>query len=133
MNKDKRIKLIFTIFILAVAAVLMAAGSIKIKENADSVNISGSLSGGVEVKYSDITKLELLSSWEKGTRTFGVGTSKISGGSFSNSTAGSYKLYIYNKTNSYIYMEYSGGICVFNASDADATKAVFDRLSAKIA
>ena len=124
-------QLVLTALILVLVGVLLFTGKISAEVGDKSISINSFLFEKT-ILNDDITALELRTQLDKGTRSFGIGTFKISSGSFKNSEFGSYKLCAYNGVNAYILIRSGDETTVFNLETAEKTQAAYAAISAKI-
>jgi len=122
--------IISTVVILAVVGVLLFTGGVKADMSDTDIAVSSSLSKKT-ISYSDITGLELRTQLDKGSRTFGTGSARISSGSFRNTEFGAYKLFVYNAVDAYVVIHCGNEVTVFNMETIEKTQAAYSSLRAK--
>lgn len=131
-SKPKLVRTLLTVAALAVAAfLLLFAGDVKISLDETSFTASAFLAGSTTVAYDAVTSIELAREFDKGSRSLGIGSFKISAGTFNNSLYGSYKLYSYNSCDSYVIIKYAGGTLVFNRAGEAETLSLYETLREK--
>ncbi len=121
------------IVIIASVAVLMCSGHVDARLEDDSLAIDATMMHRT-VAYVDIESAELRESFDTGTRIGGFASSKVSAGSFRNAEFGTYSLAVHNGPGPVIVVHCNGGgVLVFDAGGADATRAMFEDLQGRIA
>ncbi len=127
--KPGPIKVIITIVTLVLAGMLILfVGSVNVTISDKSVIVKGTFVGGTTIPLNEITSVEYVDSFEIGSRQFGMGTYKMASGTYSNEKYGSYKLYSYAKVNAFIIIHYGDKILVFNQSDIQSTKNIYNQV-----
>jgi hypothetical protein len=129
-EKRSKASIIATVIIIAIIIVVMATGKVGIAADNDKLTLSSGLSK-TEVYYKDITAIELRDTFSKVTRTFGVGSFKISSGSFKNTEFGAYKLYVFEAVDRYVVVRCGDAVIVFNDKTAQDTQSRYQDLLAK--
>lgn len=126
----KIIRTVLTVVVIGVAAVLMFTGSAQATLKDGALTAKATAAGSQSVNVSDIQELELRDTLDAGSRSFGVGSTKVLGGTFSNSEFGSYKLYVNKSVSLYIVVKHTGGVLVCNSATEADTRALYDELLA---
>lgn len=133
MDKESKtkavIKTVITVAVVAVVAIVAFAGAARTAIKDGTLTSKATLAGSTSVKLSDITDVELRESFDAGSRSFGIGTSRVSGGSYTNSEFGSYHLYKNNAVAVCVVVRYSGGVLVFNAPTEQETRQLYEELT----
>ena len=94
--------------------------------------MSATLTPSKTVEYKNIQSIAQKEDFAFGTRSFGVGNSKISSGKFRNDALGNYDLYAYSNNTNVIIIKTKDGYVVFNQEDTKKTDAMFDKLKEKL-
>lgn len=123
---------LFTIVVLIFSAFVMFMGSINIEINEKDIHLSATLTPSKTVEYKNIQSIAQKEDFAFGTRSFGVGNSKISSGKFRNDALGNYDLYAYANNTNVIIIKTKDGYVVFNQEDTKKTDAMFDKLKEKL-
>lgn len=70
--------------------------------------------------------------FDKGSRTWGTGTGKISSGTFTNDEFGAYRLYLHNRVRCAVVVRHGAdGTTVFNGETEEKTKEVYEELASR--
>lgn len=134
MESAKRRRLfsgIFTGVILVLATALFFTGKVKANPEEDILKIQCSYWPGIEIPYDNIESLSLMEGLDKGARTNGLGTYRISAGKWQNAEFGSYRLYANARCKTYIVMEVKKEIIVINAEDEKSTQSLLTKIKEK--
>ena len=78
--------------VFAMAVVVFSGVSVKLTGTA--LELSGGIGDRASIPYTEITGVEWRDVFDKGSRTWGTGTGKISSGTFTNDEFGAYRLYL---------------------------------------
>lgn len=81
--------------VFAMAVVVFSGVSVKLTGTA--LELSGGIGDRASIPYTEITGVEWRDVFDKGSRTWGTGTGKISSGTFTNDEFGAYRLYLHNR------------------------------------
>lgn len=127
-KKGLLIALVITAVTLVGIAVLVFSGKLNFAFDQDSLNISSSMGGGIDIKYSDIESIEYRESQVDGTRIMGYASATLLYGSFKNDEFGNYTRYTYTAGGSSIILKVNGEIIVIAADSTEVTKDIYDRL-----
>ena len=129
---------LFILLLLTIVSVPVliteAAGvsSIDVDVGEEHVSVSGPMID-FSIKYSDMSSIELVEDFSRGSRTSGFSDMRISTGTFHNSSLGTYRLASYDACDSMIVVKTNGGsYYAFNQSTAAETQALFDTLNGRI-
>nr|MBQ4319947.1 PH domain-containing protein [Clostridia bacterium] len=117
--------------VVAAVVVISFMGSVKVTLGDSTLTASAPMAGKTEIAYEDIASVELREEHRAGSRTFGVSTSKMRAGSFSNDEFGGYKLYSYTDAEGYVVIFHSDGVLVVGQKTAEENEALFEALDAK--
>ncbi|AEY67208.1 PH domain-containing protein [Clostridium sp. BNL1100] len=127
--KFSQMKVIITIVTLILAGIiLLFVGSVNVTLTDNSVSVKGTFVGGTTIPLNEITSIVYVHSLDIGSRQFGMGTFKMASGTYQNEKFGSYKLYSYSKVNAFIIIHYGDKILVFNQSDVENTKKLYNQI-----
>ncbi|WP_024833319.1 PH domain-containing protein [Ruminiclostridium josui] len=124
---QKKVFITFVTLIL-VGLFILFFGSVNVSISNNSVSVKGTFVGGTTIPLNEITSIEYVDSLDIGIRKFGMGTFKMACGTYRNERFGSYKLYSYAKVNAFVIIHYDDKTLVFNQSDAEKTKELYDRI-----
>lgn len=127
-KKGHLIALVITLITLVVIAVLMFSGKLNFAFDQDSLNISSSMGGGIDIKYSDIESIEYRQSKVDGTRIMGYASATLLYGSFKNDEFGNYTRYTYTESTCSIILKVNGETIVIAADSTEVTRDIYDRL-----
>ncbi len=119
---------VFVVAILIIIASTLVTGDIKTTINDTEINIIGSYWGDYVVSLDGIEDVSLKEGINLGKRTNGMGSIKLSEGSFKNTEFGSYTLYAYNKCKRYIIIDTTNGKVVINAETPESTKELYEKI-----
>ncbi len=128
----KIITLILVPLILAVCLVILFTGNIKYRYDTESFTIEASFYTDLTVRYADIDSIEYCENLDLGTRQFGVGTPRLSLGTFENEDFGRYTRYTYTNCDVCVVLTVNGKTLVISRTDAAQTKAVYEELLLRI-
>ena len=128
-----RVKLIITFVVLSLVTILFfTVGKIKAKIENDTVIVKCTFAGSTIVSLSEITSIKYVENFDIGKRNFGIETFKIDAGTYENEEFGVYKLYTYSKVDAYIIVHYGDKELVFNQSNIDTTKDIYEQLRSRV-
>ncbi|MEG0277004.1 MAG: DUF3784 domain-containing protein [Coprobacillus sp.] len=123
---------IFTTVILIGVGIMLFTGEVKIELNNDSLTANAFLTSSQTVDFDDIEKVEYKKDINLGSRTWGVGSFKVSAGNFKNDIYGSYKLYANANCHSYVVLSTSDGYVVINEKTEEKTLELFEKVQQAI-
>lgn len=115
------------------SCILMFTGKITVKYSESSFTVSASYWNDTNVEYDSISNIEYRQNDNVGSRSFGLGSSKLLAGTFSNDEFGSYIRYSYTKCDSCVVLTVNGNILVINGTDDLSTMAIYNELCKKTA
>lgn len=118
----------FVAALLLVIGVLLVTGHIQVTVEQDRVLIAGSYWPDRQVELADIQSLSYREEFKTGSRTGGLGTFKLSEGTFRNEEFGSYTLYAYNSCGEYIVLETSDRVVVVNGKTPEETRKLYEKI-----
>ena len=119
--------------IIIVIAVLMFTGNIEVECEDTSFKINASYWTNTEVAYKDINSVVYRNDIDKGVRTNGLGSARLSLGIFENDEFGSYTLYSYTGAKEFVVLTSDGKTLVIGLKNSEDTKAIYDTLLNKVA
>ncbi len=123
---------VFVAAILIITTITLVTGDIKTTINDREITIIGSYWSDYALSLDAIEDVSLKEGINLGTRTNGMGSIKLSEGSFKNAEFGSYTLYAYNKCKSYITIDTTEDMVVINAETPEATKELYEKIVMKL-
>lgn len=112
--------------------VLFATGSVSYSVNDTSIKLKGTLWKSATIEYSDIVEVEYRDHLDKGTRSWGIETSKMDVGKFQNSEFGTYGLYSYAKAPSFLIIKTADYNYALGLLDDQVTKELYSSLKSKV-
>lgn len=130
-KNNKKIVIGVVVFVVALLIIIMSTlvtGDIKTTINDTEINIVGSYWSDYVISLDSIEDVSLKEGINLGLRTNGMGSLKLSEGSFKNTEFGSYTLYVYNKCNSYIVIDTTDGKVVINSETPEATTELYEKI-----
>lgn len=125
-------ELIIALLILIIVGILFFTGSMDIKLGSNELNVNVLFYHDLELSYAEIDDIELRYSLDIGTRKSGIGTAKLSVGTFTNKEFGEYKLYSYTSAGGYIIIRTNDNVIVIGAQDSDSANSIFEGLMEKM-
>lgn len=132
MHTAKIVKTVITAAVLIFAAATMFLGRISVEFGGDAFTVSGgTFAGSATIGYSEITDVQLDDSLTIGSRTFGIGSARLQAGRYKNAEFGDYRLYSYSDCHTYVVVHTADGVLAFNASTPEATKTLYEELTAR--
>lgn len=136
--RSKAEKIVVRIFsvivsiILIGVVILLFTGNIKVHCEDTSFRIVATHWTDIEVDYAKINTIEYRENFDVGVRTNGVGSVRLSMGTFQNDEFGSYTLYAYTGTSEYIVLEVGEKTLVIGMKDTDETRELYQSILAKM-
>ena len=116
------------------ALCLMVFSSVGAALTETALELSGGIGDKAAIPYAEISGVEWRDTFDKGSRTLGTGTPKISSGTFTNDEFGAYRLYFHNDVRCAVVVRHgTNKITVFNGKTAQETKTLYDALAAHVA
>lgn len=135
--KKSKTTLYFSAIITTVTIVLIGfllfTGDVVTTLDEDLINVKGSFWSNYSVDYDTINYISIEKNIDLGHRKNGIGSIKLSEGSFSNDEFDDYKLYVYNKCDTYIVMNTDKGIVVINDKTEKKTQELYNNILDKLA
>ena len=111
--------------VFAMAVVVFSGVSVKLTGTA--LELSGGIGDRASIPYTEITGVEWRDVFDKGSRTWGTGTGKISSGTFTNDEFGAYRLYLHNRVRCAVVVRHGADeTTVFNGETEEKTKEVYE-------
>lgn len=127
-----RIAAVMVSIILIGTAVFMFTGKIEVSCEDTFFRIDATYWGDLEVDYSAIDSLAYRENLDTGVRTNGLGSARLSMGTFQNDEFGSYTLYAYTGSREYIVLKVGEKTLVIGMRDADETRKIYQSLLTKL-
>lgn len=126
------VSLVIVALILIFVGVLMFTGNIEVQYNETSFTIEADYYSDLTVDYEAIDSIEYRESFDKGLRTLGFGSPRLSMGQFENEEFGAYTLYAYTSCEPCVVITADGSVLALSGSDSKSTKAIFEELEERI-
>ena len=127
------IAIILVSAVLIFASLVMFTGSIEIRYDQTSFGILADYYGDRHIAYDAIWEIEYREDFDKGNRTAGFGSARLSMGYFQNDEFGAYNLYAYTATDSAVVLKIEGNqTVVLSGENEEATRQIFEELSARM-
>ena len=134
--KDKKIAVAISITISLLIVIflpwLMFTGNVNATLDDTSLKIEASFASDLTVKYEDIDEIEYREDGVAGTRVVGFASARLLTGSFQNDEFGVYTRYTHTGKKPCIVIKSGEDILVLGLENADATKAIYEQLAAKV-
>lgn len=131
-KKSALISVVMLVIVGIIVAILLLGGGFEVALDGDSISVDANFSGDIDIKYSDIDRLEYRDNDDAGKRVVGFGAPNLLMGSFSNQEFGSYTRYSHGTANGCVVIKSGEKIYVIGCEDKAATKALYEAISAKI-
>lgn len=131
---NKKGIIITVVISVVVICLLMFTGSIKFELGDDSLKVSPSLGGGIELKYSDLkdVRIDYIEEKVPGTRVMGYGAANLLYGQFQNEEFGTYTRYTYTASESSIIIHLEDEVIVLADESTAKTLKLYEELVTKI-
>ena len=117
---------------LAVVALMLFAGDFKVKISEEAVLIDATFWKDAVIDYREIDSIELRTEKIPGKRVTGFSSIGLLLGRFRNEEFGSYTRYTFTSCESGIVIRSGDDRLVFNAKDAESTKALYESILEKL-
>ncbi len=127
-----RVSLVITIFILIGIAWLMFSGNVDVQYGETTFTIEATYWDDLTVDYAAVDSIEYREDGVDGSRVGGYGSPRMALGNFRNDEFGNYTRYTYTMQKACVVITSGERILVLNGSSSNATRAIFDELSARI-
>lgn len=114
--------------ILIFIGFLMFTGDINVKYNDTSFTLEASFWEDLTVEYDVIDSIEYRENDDVGSRTGGLGTTRLLAGAFRNEEFGNYTRYSYTKADTCVVLTVGGKTLVIGGKDIESTKIIYDEL-----
>ena len=131
----KSVKIVSAVFLMAIlifVGFLMFTGDITVEYADSSFTVNASFWHKLIVEYSAVDSVEYREYDDAGVRTGGLGSARLLVGAFRNDEFGNYTRYSYTKCDACVILDVDGKILVINGSDADSTKAIYEKIKSNI-
>lgn len=112
--------------------VLIFTGNIKVQFEDRSFRIQADYWTDSEVQYEEIDTVSYREDLDKGVRTSGFGSAKLSMGIFQNDEFGSYTLYAYNGAKEFVVLTSGDRTLVIGMKDVEEAKEIYDTILGKM-
>lgn len=122
---------VLLLILIAVVLVLFLAGNIDVYYEGESLVIKSSMTT-YSVLLKNIKTVELSSNYDKGSKIMGTDLYRVSEGTYSNSSYGRYKLFVYNSVPRYITINCDGAYIVLNLDTVEKTEKLYNNLIEKL-
>ena len=122
---------VLLLILITVVLVLFLAGNIDVYYEGESLVIKSSMTT-YSVLLKNVKTVELSSNYDKGSKIMGTDLYRVSAGTYSNSSYGRYKLFVYNSVPRYITINCDGAYIVLNLDTVEKTEKLYNNLIEKI-
>lgn len=122
---------VLLLILITVVLVLFLAGNIDVYYEGESLVIKSSMTS-YSVLLKNIKTVELSSNYDKGSKIMGTDLYRVSAGTYSNSSYGRYKLFVYNSVPRYITINCDGAYIVLNLDTVEKTEKLYNNLILKL-
>lgn len=116
------------IAVLGFAGILMCTGEIAVTCQDNTISITADYYEDLNVSLDSVTEITYRESLDKGARTMGFGSPRLSMGTFQNDEFGNYTLYSYTGCDAAIVIRGGEKILVINAKTPAETQALYECL-----
>ncbi len=123
--------IIAVIIIIVFITIVMFSGNISLSLGEKSFKVDATYWSELEVDYDAIDSIEYLDSFNRGIKTNGFNSAKLSLGIFENEDIGSYTIYTYNSCKQVILLKVDNKTLVINAKTPEETLKLFNELKSK--
>ena len=123
-----RLVLIPVALLFAAVGVLMFTGDITVTTQENAICIEADFYEDLTVSFDSIQEITYRENLDKGSRTMGFGSARLSMGVFRNEEFGSYTLYAYTGCNAAIVIRGEDKVLVVNCKTPEETKALYETL-----
>ena len=131
-NGQKAVSLIAPLVVIAIVAVMMLYGDITYTPGDTALQIEASFTATAQLQYDRVDGMELREDFDIGSRVFGIGSPRLSTGTFQNKELGNYSLYAYTGCDTVIIIRAGESWLVINAETPEETAALYQTLLEKI-
>ncbi len=131
-RKWGKISTIMLALTVALVMIILLSGNIRYVIENNSLKIKATYYTDITVNLKDIDSIELISEFDKGTRTNGFGSPRLSLGTFENNELGTYTLYSYTETDRAIVLKDGESILVLTAENNAETEKLYNNLKKKV-
>ncbi|NLL90803.1 MAG: DUF1648 domain-containing protein [Ruminococcaceae bacterium] len=128
MKRASVISLVILSAILIFIGFMMFAGEINVKYDDTSFTLEASFWEDLTVEYGAIDDIEYRENVDVGSRTGGLGTTRLLAGAFRNDEFGNYTRYSYTKTDVCVVLTVGEKTLVVGGKDIESTKIIYDEL-----
>ena len=133
---DKKKYKVIGIIVTLVLAVLFAAliplmftGNITVEYGDGGFKIEADYFEDLTVGYDEVDSVELVEDFDRGTRVYGFGSSKLLMGTFKSDTYGKYTLYAYTKCDYGVVVRSGEKTLIITGKDKVETEKIYEKLN----
>ncbi len=120
------------VLILAGVAFLMFTGNVRVQYGEESFAVKADYWGDITVRYDSVNSIEFIEDFDKGIRTYGFGSARLSLGRFESDELGKYTLYAYTQCDAAVILKVDGKTLVINAEDEKSTESLYGEFLRRI-
>lgn len=134
-KEQKRIRILVVVLVLAVligVGVLMFTGDVTCTLGEDALTVESSFANGLALPYGEIDEIQFREDFDKGSRTMGFGSARLSLGVFESEEFPVYTLYAYNSCDAAVLIRSGQKWLAVNAKTAEETLALYEALLEKV-
>lgn len=128
---QKWLIVLLSVLTVAFIAIIMFTGNITYTFTEDTLQIDAAFSGELALSFEAIDEMELHETFDKGTRVIGLGSARLSTGTFQNAELNQYTLYAYNACSKMILIRSGNNYLAINAETAEETQTLYNTLLQK--
>ena len=131
-KKYKVIGIIVTLVLAILFAVLiplMFTGNITVEYGNAGFKIEADYFEDLTVGYNEVDSVELVEDFDRGTRVYGFGGSKLLMGTFESDTYGKYTLYAYTKCDYGVVVRSGEKTLIITGKDKVETEKIYEKLN----
>lgn len=120
------------VVILLLVGIVMVTGEVGISYDESSFTLKATYGSNLTVDYERISEIELVESYDAGSRVYGFASARLNLGQFQNEEFGTYTLYAYTGAKQAVIVRCDEQILVIAVGDGGETRAVYDTLLERI-
>jgi uncharacterized membrane protein len=128
MKRFSVVSIVILSAILIFIGFMMFTGDINVKYDDTSFTLEASFWEDLTVEYDAIDNIEYREDDDVGSRTGGLGTTRLLAGAFRNDEFGNYTRYSYTKCDACVVLTVGEKILVVGGRDTESTKNIYDEL-----
>ena len=118
--------------ILLLVGIVMVTGEVGISYDESSFTLKATYGSNLTVDYERISEIELVESYDAGSRVYGFASARLNLGQFQNEEFGTYTLYAYTGAKQAVIVRCDEQILVIAVGDEGETRAVYETLLERI-